>query len=148
MRNLTASLALAAALLAAAPSHARPADAGTAKKILKDSVAFPTVEGRGQVPALAAYYADVLKAAGFADADIVITPMGETATLAATLKGASDAKPILLLGHMDVVEADPGDWERDPFVPVEEHGYIFGRGARSEGRRVGQEGVGRFSIRW
>src|SRR3546814_4613468 len=102
MRNLTASLALAAALLAAAPSHARPADAGTAKKILKDSVAFPTVEGRGQVPALAAYYADVLKAEGFADADIVITPMGETATLAATLKGASDAKTILLLGHMDV----------------------------------------------
>src|SRR3546814_19832443 len=55
--------------------------------------------------------------------------MGETATLAATLKGASDAKPILLLGHMDVVEADPGDWERDPFVPVEENGYIFGLGA-------------------
>src|SRR3546814_14288682 len=77
MRNLTASLALAAALLAAAPSHARPADAGTAKKILKDSVAFPTVEGRGQVPALAAYYADVLKAAGFADADIVITRSDE-----------------------------------------------------------------------
>src|SRR3546814_16776037 len=55
--------------------------------------------------------------------------MGETATFVATLKGSSDAKPILLLGHMDVVEADAKDWTRDPFVPVEENGYIFGRGS-------------------
>ena len=49
MHNLTAPLALAAALLAAAPVHAKPADTETAKKILKDSIAIPTVEGRGQV---------------------------------------------------------------------------------------------------
>ncbi|UNK80249.1 M20/M25/M40 family metallo-hydrolase [Sphingopyxis granuli] len=125
-----ASIFLAsAALLAAAPAHAKPADPAAAKTILKDSIAIPTVAGRGKVPELAAYYAAVLKAAGFADGDIVITPMGETATFAATLKGTTDAKPILLLGHMDVVEADPKDWVRDPFVPVEEGGYIFGRGS-------------------
>lgn len=129
MRNLTAPLALAAALLAAAPAHAKPADTETAKKILKDSIAIPTVEGRGKVPELAAYYAGVLKAAGYADSDIVITPMGETATFAATLAGTGQGKPIVLLGHMDVVEADPKDWARDPFVPVEEKGYIFGRGS-------------------
>src|SRR3546814_12459355 len=105
MRTVTAPLALAAALLAAAPAHARPADPAVAKKILIDSVAIPTVEGRGKVPELAAYYAGVLKAAGFTDADIEITPMGETATFAATLKGSSDAKPILLLGHMAGVAA-------------------------------------------
>ncbi len=94
------------------------------------SVAFRTVEGAGQVPKLAAYYASVLKSAGFADADIVITPMGETATLAATIKGRDAAlKPLLMIGHMDVVAADRADWTRDPFVPVEENGYIFGRGA-------------------
>ena len=60
MHNPTAPLALAAALLAAAPVHARPADADAAKTILKDSVAIPTVEGRGKVPELAAYYAGVL----------------------------------------------------------------------------------------
>lgn len=125
-----ASIFLAsAALLAAAPVHAKPADPTAAKAILTDSIAIPTVAGRGKVPELAAYYAGVLKAAGFADGDIVITPMGETATFAATLKGTTDAKPILLLGHMDVVEADPKDWVRDPFVPVEEGGYIFGRGS-------------------
>ncbi len=129
MRNLSLPFALAAALVAAAPAHAKPADAAAAKQILKDSIAIPTVKGRGKVPELAAYYAGVLKAAGYADADIAITPMGETATLAVTLRGTTDKKPILLLGHMDVVEADPKDWTRDPFVPVEEDGYIFGRGS-------------------
>ena len=43
MRNLTAPLALAAAMLAAAPVHAKPADAEAAKQILKDSIAIPTV---------------------------------------------------------------------------------------------------------
>lgn len=129
MRNLTAPLALAAAMLAAAPVHAKPADADAAKQILKDSIAIPTVQGRGKVPELAAYYAGVLKAAGYADGDIEITPMGETATFAATLTGTTQKKPIVLLGHMDVVEADAKDWTRDPFVPVEENGYIFGRGS-------------------
>ena len=128
MRFAPALLA-SAALLAAAPVHAKPADPAVAKKILKDSVAIPTVEGRGKVPELAAYYAGVLKAAGYAEGDIEITPMGETATFAATLHGTTKQKPIVLLGHMDVVEADPKDWTRDPFVPVEENGYIFGRGS-------------------
>ena len=128
MRLVSAFLA-SAALLAAAPVHAKPADTETAKKILKDSIAIPTVEGRGQVPKLAAYYASVLKAAGYADSDIEIMPVGETSTFAATLAGTGKGKPIVLLGHMDVVEADPKDWTRDPFVPVEEQGYIFGRGS-------------------
>lgn len=121
-------IAILAAAVAASPVHAKPADADTAKAILKASVAIPSVEGRGKVPELAAYYARVLKDAGFADGDIVIKPVGETATFAATLKGRSSAKPILLLGHMDVVEADAKDWTRNPFIPVEEEGYLFGRG--------------------
>ena len=106
------------------------ADPVVAKDILMRSVAFRTVEGAGEVPKLAAYYASVLKGAGFADADVVITPMGETATFAATIRGRdATLKPLLMIGHMDVVAADPKDWTRDPFVPVEENGYIFGRGA-------------------
>jgi len=121
---------LGLALLAAPQGAQAAADAGTAKAILMRSVAFRTVQGAGQVPKLAAYYADVLRQAGFAEEDIVITPMGETATFAATIKGRDAAlKPLLMIGHMDVVEADPKDWTRDPFVPVEENGYIFGRGA-------------------
>jgi acetylornithine deacetylase/succinyl-diaminopimelate desuccinylase-like protein len=128
MNLFFAPLALVAATLAAAPLQARPADADAAKTILTDSVAIPTVAGRGRVPDLAAYYAGVLRQAGFADADIVITPMGETATFAATLRGRTRGAPVLLLGHMDVVEADPKDWVRDPFTAVEEGGYLYGRG--------------------
>ncbi len=100
-----------------------------AKEILVRSIAIPTVEGRGKVPELAAYYADVLKRAGYQDGDIAFVPMGETGYLTVTLKGKSSDKPIMLLGHMDVVEARAADWERDPFVPVEEKGFLFGRGA-------------------
>ncbi|NML10801.1 M20/M25/M40 family metallo-hydrolase [Sphingobium sp. AR-3-1] len=120
----------ALALLALPQGAMAAADAGAAKDILMRSVAMKTVQGAGQVPKLAAYYAGVLKAAGFADADIVVTPMGETATFAATMKGSDlTLKPMALIGHMDVVAADRADWTRDPFVPVEEDGYIFGRGA-------------------
>ena len=124
-------IAAAAAWGLAMPQGAQAAaDAARAKDILMRSVAFRTVEGAGQVPRLAAYYADILRQAGYADTDIVITPVGETATFAATLKGSDPRlKPIALIGHMDVVAANPADWTRDPFVPVEENGYIFGRGA-------------------
>ncbi|MEC3910899.1 M20/M25/M40 family metallo-hydrolase [Sphingobium sp. CR2-8] len=119
-----------AAMLALPHGAMAAADAGVAKEILMRSVAFRTVEGAGQVPGLAAYYAGVLKAAGFADADVVVTSIGETAMLTATLKGSDAAlKPLLMIGHMDVVAANRADWTRDPFVPVEEGGYIFGRGA-------------------
>lgn len=125
-------LGLALAAGAGQPAHAKPASAvqaTEAKDMLKKGVGFRTVEGQGQVPAYAAYLASVLKAAGYADSDIEITPMGETATLVATLKGATREKPIVLLGHMDVVEAKAADWTRDPFTAVEENGYVFGRGA-------------------
>ena len=125
---------LAAAILlcffSTAFAVADDAEIAAAKSLLMESIAIPTVAGRGKVPELSAHYAEVLKSAGFKGEDIVITPVGETATLAATLHGReATSKPILLLGHMDVVEANPADWERDPFVAVEENGYIYGRGA-------------------
>ena len=105
-------------------------DPALARDVLIKSIAFRTVEGEGQVPRLAAYYASVLQQAGFAAGDVEITPMGETASLSATIQGSDpQLRPLLLIGHMDVVAADPADWARDPFVPVEENGYIFGRGA-------------------
>ena len=113
----------------AATAAATEAEIQAAKTTLMDSVAIPTVAGRGEVPELAHYYAGKLEDSGFAAEDILITPMGETATLVARLRGRESSRPpILLIGHMDVVEANPADWARDPFVPVEENGYIFGRG--------------------
>ena len=53
--------------------------------------------------------------------------------LAAIYRGRdSQAKPIVINPHMDVVEANPADWERDPFTPVVENGYIYGRGSADD----------------
>lgn len=128
LRSAFLGLALAAATVPASAQNVGPTDIAEAKDILKRSVAFKTVEGQGQVPAYAAYLASVLKEAGFPDSDITVTPMGETATLVVRWPGTGDAKPIVLLGHMDVVAAKAEDWERDPFTAVEEKGYLYGRG--------------------
>lgn len=121
--------AVLAALFLPQPAQAA-GDPALAKAVLMKSIAFRTEEGAGQVPGLAAYYAAILRQAGFATRDIEITPMGETSTLAATIRGSDPTlKPLLMIGHMDVVTANPADWRRDPFTPIEENGYIFGRGA-------------------
>jgi acetylornithine deacetylase/succinyl-diaminopimelate desuccinylase-like protein len=96
--------------------------------MLKHAISIPTVEGQHQVPVLAAYLADQLKAGGFAAGDVEIIPVGETAALVARYRGTGEGKPILLSGHMDVVAAKRGDWTRDPFTLVEENGYLYGRG--------------------
>jgi acetylornithine deacetylase/succinyl-diaminopimelate desuccinylase-like protein len=97
--------------------------------MLRHAVAMQTVEGAGQVPAFAAYLAEKLKAAGFAPADVEIIPVGKTAALVARYRGTGKGEPILLSGHMDVVAANPSDWQRDPFTLVEENGYLYGRGS-------------------
>jgi acetylornithine deacetylase/succinyl-diaminopimelate desuccinylase-like protein len=83
-------------------------------ELLKRSVGFETVAGKGNVPAYAEYLAGELKAHGFAAGDIEIKPRGKTATLTAVYHGTDlKAKPILLAAHMDVVVAKPEEWERD-----------------------------------
>jgi acetylornithine deacetylase/succinyl-diaminopimelate desuccinylase-like protein len=115
----------------AAKDAAIPADiSASSLEMLKRSVGFKTVLGEGKVPAYAAYLAGELKSHGFADQDIKITPMGETATLTAVYHGSDPKlKPLLVASHMDVVVAKREDWERDPFTAVVENGFLFGRGS-------------------
>lgn len=120
---------VAGMLLTTAHSFAAPPKiTAQATEILARAVAFRTVEGQGQVPAFAAYLADVLTKAGLDSKDIAIDRYGETATLIARYRGTGRKKPILISGHMDVVAANPKDWTRDPFTMVTESGYHFGRG--------------------
>jgi len=106
-----------------------------ALEIYRTSIGFRTSKPHGQVPAFANYLANEFRAGGFPDEDIHVLPSktaeGEDiASLVVTYRGDGSAgkKPILLLAHMDVVEALPEDWERDPFTLVEEDGYFLGRG--------------------
>src|SRR3954470_23051578 len=126
-------LLMGGACALAVPAHAGPNPVAEAQTldILKRAIAFRSVEGPGnQTPQLAAYFKEVLVAGGFAADDITITPVEDTAYLVARYRGSNaKLKPLLLSGHMDVVEAKPADWQRDPFTAVTENGYIYGRGA-------------------
>lgn len=102
-----------------------------ARELFVRLIAFDTAAGQGQVPAMAGYLADRLRQAGFDDADLHILPFADTASLVVRYPGdGSGGRPILFLGHLDVVPANPADWQRDPFVLVEEDGYFFGRGTQ------------------
>jgi len=108
----------------------------TAREIYKTAVEIPTVAGRGQVPKLADYLAGKFRDAGWDESDIHVLPYGstggeQTAALIARwpAAGRPKAKPILILGHLDVVEALASDWGTDPFKLVEKDGYFYGRGS-------------------
>ena len=77
-----------------------------------------------------------LLAAGYPAADVRVLVPAERpkdGNLAAVLRGSDpSAAPILLLAHIDVVEARREDWERDPFTLVEEDGYFYARGAQDD----------------
>lgn len=119
-------------LAAASPAlaeDAAPALHARAVDMLDHAIAYKSVEKTPEIANFAAYLKGILVKSGFDPNDVVIDKSGPAPTLVATLKGASDKPAILLSGHMDVVAADPKDWTRDPFTPVEEDGYIFGRGS-------------------
>src|SRR6185312_1369329 len=130
MRHLLPCVGLALALV-------QPSSAGaetTAQlmpetmAMLRHAIAAQTVEGKDQVPAFARYLAGKLESAGFAKSDIEIIPVEHTAALVVHYRGSDKSlKPILLSAHMDVVAANPSDWQRDPFKLIEENGYLYGR---------------------
>ena len=132
MRPLSAVLFAVALVPVAASAQVAPATpAGQeALTLLTRGIAFKTVAGQGQVPAYADYLRQQLVSAGFAEGDVTFVPIGETGYLTARYPGRNrSGKPTIVLGHMDVVQADPKDWTRDPFTPVVEGGYVFGRGS-------------------
>ena len=125
---------VAAALAAqpvAAAAQTRP-DQQAFFALYKELVETNTVVDIGSCTQAAAQVAARLKAAGYADADL--TPFStpehpKDGGLVVVLKGSDpSAKPMLLLGHIDVVAAKREDWARDPFKLIEEGGYYYGRG--------------------
>ena len=83
-----------------------------------------------QVPVYAEYLKGELVKGGFKPDDVKIEPAAGSATLTARYAGTDPKKkPILIIDHMDVVEAKASDWTRDPFKPVVENGYVYGRGS-------------------
>lgn len=125
--------ATALALLASTGAQAKghPEAEKQVLELSKQTIALRSVRGPGnKTGEVAQVLRDALLKAGWDAKDIEIVPLDDTAYLIATWKGSDPSLgPVVLSAHMDVVEAKPADWERDPFTPIVENGYLYGRGA-------------------
>jgi acetylornithine deacetylase/succinyl-diaminopimelate desuccinylase-like protein len=124
--------ALAASLSLPAAAQTRP-DQVRFRALYKELVETNTTLSAGDCTLAAAKMAAHLKAAGYPDADLhpfSVPDHPKEGGLVAVLHGSDPkAKAVLLLGHLDVVEATRADWTRDPFTLIEENGFFYGRGA-------------------
>ena len=104
-------------------------DQAQARQIFEKVITFRTSQGQAQVPPMTSYLEGVLREAGVPPENITKLPKGETVAMLVRVPGSDrNAKPILFSAHMDVVDARPEDWKRDPYKLIEENGYFFGRG--------------------
>ena len=131
-----------AGLLAAA-AWLSPASAATeheqfAFEVYRHLMESDTTHSTGDTQGVAEWLADILIKEGFPEEDVHVVTFGETtngtpkANLVARLRAENPvAKPVLLLAHVDVVEADPRDWSPDinPMTLTERDGYFYGRGS-------------------
>ncbi len=125
-------LAIGVAVLAMAdPAAAQSGpDHAQARQILDKIITYRTSPGKGQVPPMVRYLEGVLREGGVPAADIAKLPKGETVAMLVRIPGTdANARPVLFSAHMDVVDARPEDWKRDPYKLIEEDGYFFGRGS-------------------
>ena len=100
---------------------------------IKELVEINTVTATGDTGRAADAMAARLRAAGFSGDDVqVFKPAPRKGNLVARLRGTGVRKPILLLAHLDVVEALPADWSFDPFKLTEKDGYYYGRGTADD----------------
>jgi acetylornithine deacetylase/succinyl-diaminopimelate desuccinylase-like protein len=106
---------------------------GMARDIFKQLIEINTTDSIGSTTAAARAMAQRLLDAGFPAADITVAgPNDRKGNMVARYRGSSRSKlrPILIIGHLDVVEARREDWTTDPFQFVEQDGYFYGRGTQ------------------
>jgi len=120
-------------LLAGATAHAQldPATRQLSRDIFQQLIEINTTDSVGSTTVAADAMAKRLLGAGFPKDDLVVLgPNSRKGNLVARLHGTGAKKPILLIGHLDVVEARREDWTTDPFQFVEKDGYFYGRGTQ------------------
>jgi acetylornithine deacetylase/succinyl-diaminopimelate desuccinylase-like protein len=101
-----------------------------AHDIFKQLIEINTTDSVGNVTTASEAMAKRFRDAGFPESDIYIGgPNDRKKNLVVRLHGSGKHKPVLLIGHLDVVEAHREDWTTDPFQFVEKDGYFYGRGS-------------------
>ncbi|MFI4982341.1 MAG: M20/M25/M40 family metallo-hydrolase, partial [Nevskiales bacterium] len=103
-----------------------------ARDIFKQLIEINTSLSVGSTTAAAQAMAQRLLDGGFAAGDVQVLagPNPKRGNLVARLHGSGAHKPMLIIGHLDVVEARREDWTTDPFVFTEKDGYFYGRGTQ------------------
>lgn len=128
---------LAASALLSQPARAE-ADQELARQLLAETVAHNTApSGGNDTRAMVAGLVAHLRAAGFGEDDIATPGVSEALpNLVVRYRSPNpQARPVLLMAHMDVVEALPDDWSFPPFALTEQDGWLYGRG--SEDNKAG-----------
>ena len=136
LTDLVVTTALAATALTPVSGQALRPDQAKFRTLYQELVETNTTLSVGSCTQAAEQIATRLKAAGYPDADLTLFSVPEhpkEGGLVAVLPGSDPkAKAILLLAHIDVVEAKREDWTRDPFKLVEENGFFYARGASDD----------------
>jgi len=117
-------------LLARAQQVVPEADRALVREIYRELIETDTTHSSGSTTAAAEKVAARLRAAGVPATDIAqLGPSPTKGNLVARLHGSGPEKALILLAHLDVVEAKREDWSVDPFVLLEQDGYFYARGS-------------------
>jgi acetylornithine deacetylase/succinyl-diaminopimelate desuccinylase-like protein len=125
-----------AASIAAAPETATPGESAEdqaagrlAHELFRQLIEINTTDSVGNVTTASEALAERFRAAGFAPGDVFVGgPNERKKNLVVRLHGSGAHRPVLIIGHLDVVEAQRADWSTDPFKLVQKDGYFYGRG--------------------
>lgn len=116
-------------LASPAAEQAPPAHRALGRELLRELIDIDTTPDHGSTTAAAEAMAKRFLDAGFDPADVLV--LGDNPlkrNLVVRLRGRGERQPILLLAHLDVVEAKREDWHYDPYRLTEDGGYFYGRG--------------------
>lgn len=104
-----------------------------ARDLFSELIAIDTTEATGDVTAAGQVVARRLIAAGLPEGDVTQAgPHPRKMNLVARLRGSGARGPLLLLAHLDVVDADPAEWSTPPYEMVERDGFFYGRGTTDQ----------------
>ena len=133
-RCVSVALLCALPLCAATAADVKPNQtySALARDIFRELIEINTTDTElGNVTTAAEAMAKRLRDAGFAAEDVqLLGPNDRKKNMVARLRGTGKHKPVLLIGHIDVVEAKPEDWTTNPFKFIEKDGFFYGRGTQ------------------
>jgi acetylornithine deacetylase/succinyl-diaminopimelate desuccinylase-like protein len=102
-----------------------------ARAVFQQLIEINTTDSVGNVSTAAEAMAKRLRDAGFSEQDVIVAgPSERKKNLVVRYRGTGRRRPILFIGHLDVVEARREDWSTDPFQFIERDGFFYGRGTR------------------